>query len=251
MNPDYAPRLLAVIAVAALATVAVVVVIGADGGRLAEKEKPVAIERSPLPVTATNRSSLPALPPEISAAGDWPLANGDFANARQARGSTIDSGNVRRLGVAWMLPLRGASKWGAAASCPLISGGVVYFQDLRSNVWALDESTGRVRWQHYYDQKAFGPNGPALGWGRVFAQDGRHDVVALDAGGGRELWRTPLAGPTGQQQPVAYGETVFTGIAAGLERPGTGDVLKTALLKGGASGYAYGLDAASGRRIWQ
>src|SRR3954454_2344389 len=156
------------------------------------------------PTAPTDHSSavLPAAapPPELLRPG-WPTANADLANTRRARGSSITAASVGRLGIAWKLRLEAASKWGTAASGPLISDGVVYFQDLVSNVAALDLHTGHTLWRHVVDQKAFGPNGPGLGYGRVYAQDGDRDLVALDAKTGSLVWRTGLNGPTGQQQP--------------------------------------------------
>jgi outer membrane protein assembly factor BamB len=253
MHPDYHLRLLLGVLVVGALAVAVVILAGGDAGRLAMKEKPAPIVRSSgARAAAPAAGTVPAVPPEVAQRADsWPLPNGDYQNTRSARGSSIDSSTVGALGLAWQVPLEGASKWGAAASGPLIIGGVVYFQDLLSNVWALDLATGRPRWVHRFRQKAFGPNGPAVGWGKVFVQDGKHNIVALNMSNGGLTWRTPLAGPTGQQQPTVFGGMVLTGIAAGLERPGSGKVLKTALLKGGASGYAFGIDEATGLRVWQ
>jgi outer membrane protein assembly factor BamB len=196
-------------------------------------------------------STLPAVPPEVAAAKDeWPLPNGDYGNRRATTAATIDASNVQRLGVAWTRELRTGGYWGAAASGPLIAGGVVYFQDLRSNVFALDLKTGAPHWVAKLDQSAFGPNGPALGYGRVYAQDGDRHVVALDVTSGKIVWSAPLAGPTGQQQPMVYGGFVYTGIAAGRKGHGGRATNKTLLLQPGASGFAYGLHAADGSEAW-
>src|SRR4051794_9492912 len=253
MTPtDYAPRTVAAVAAGLVVAMVAVAVLGPQRDRFDTKVQPRAVRLTVHPAAGAGGVGVPAVPPEVAAARDgWPLPNGDYANDRQARGAAIRASNVSRLGVAWALPLRAASKWGDAASGPLILGTTVYFQDLLSNVWAIDLKSGQVRWVHTYDQKAFGPNGPAVGWGKVFAQDGRHNLAALDIRTGRQLWQAGLAGPSGQEQPVPFGGLVYTGIAAGLERPGSGKGVKTALLRGGASGYAYGIDEDSGRVRWQ
>src|SRR3954447_3683349 len=193
-----------------------------------------------------------AVPPEVVASqNEWPLPNRDYGNTRATTDSNIDAATIGRLGVAWVLPLGGGSKWGSAASGPVIVNGMVFVQDLLSNVHAIDVGTGGERWVHRFDQKAFGPNGVAVGWGKVFASDGDRGLVALAAQSGKLLWRTPLAGPTGQQQPLPYGGSVLTGIAAGRVKRGSGRVLKTGLLEPGASGFAYALDQRTGRVGWE
>jgi outer membrane protein assembly factor BamB len=240
-------------AIAVLGVVAVIAIaaVGPDDQRLAHDRK--LDTRAPGPVqtaAATARASHDPPPEVIRAAREWPLPNRDYANTRATRDAVITAANVGQLGLAWTLPLHGASKWGTAASGPLIADGRILFQDLRSNVTAIDVASGAVRWQHLFDQAAFGPNGPAIGWGKVFAQDGDRHLAALDAHTGRLVWGAVLGGPTGQQQPTAYGGRVLTGIAAGRRARGTGDLLKTYLLGGGSSGFAYGVDAASGAVNW-
>jgi outer membrane protein assembly factor BamB len=227
--------------------------LGPDRERFARERKLDTRTTRNLPVAAGAAApAVPAVPPEVAAAADeWPVANHDYANTRATTSSRIDSTTVRTLGVSWQRELRGASKWGTAATGPLIADGVVYFQDLSSNVFALDADSGALRWKHVVRQKAFGPNGPALGWGKLFVSNGDRHMVALRLENGKPLWRTPLGGPTGQQQPVAFGGYLLTGIAAGRKARGSGRVLKTALLKGGASGFAYALRQDDGRVAWE
>jgi hypothetical protein len=47
--------------------------------------------------------------------------------------------------VKWRFAFKGASGFGAFASTPISVGGTVYLQDLNSNVYALDRTTGKVR----------------------------------------------------------------------------------------------------------
>src|SRR4051794_36608271 len=89
---------------------------------------------------ATPQASSPFdIPPEIAGhEAEWPLGNHDYANTRAAVGSTINASNVKTLEVAWAYDLKGTSEWGASAGCPVISDGVVYFQDLSANLYAVD-----------------------------------------------------------------------------------------------------------------
>jgi outer membrane protein assembly factor BamB len=235
----------------ALAAGLLVAVLGPDSQRFAGAPE---AERLQPPLAAGATVAAPArtgAPPEVRAAArEWPLPNGDYANTRSAAGSSIRASNVGRLGLGWSLRLRRSSHWGAAASGPLIAGGVVYFQDLRSNVWALEAASGAERWHRKVSQDAFGPNGPALGWGKVFAHDGENSVRAFDIRTGREVWRSALDGPTGSQQPTAFGGFVYTAVSAGRKLDVPRRKLHMRLLGPGSSGYIYGLRADTGRRVW-
>src|SRR5215217_607040 len=109
------------------------------------------------------------IPPEIkSHENEWPLANHDYANTRAAVGSTINAGNVANLGVAWEAPLEGTAEWGAGTGNPVVSDGVVYYEDLAGNTYAVDFKTGDVKWNTRYSNKLFGPSGPGIGYGKVY-----------------------------------------------------------------------------------
>jgi len=149
---------MAVIAAGALLTV---LALGPDDERFARGNE---AERVPPPLAEPAGGPLPperGAPPEVTAAAhEWPLANRDYANTRATTDSTIDSRTVERLGLAWTSAVRGPSHWGAAASAPLIADGMVYVQDLKSNLAALDLRTGAERWRRTISEEAFGPNGP-------------------------------------------------------------------------------------------
>jgi glucose dehydrogenase len=94
--------------------------------------------------------------PTPSAAGSWVYPNGDLANTRNALGSTISSANVSKLEQAWSfhLPgnggcakLCGVQGYGFLAANPIVSHGVVYIQDLNSNVYALALASGSLKWE--------------------------------------------------------------------------------------------------------
>ncbi len=95
--------------------------------------------------------------------GTWQLANSDLAGTRAAAGSAIDAGNAARLEVRWRFELTAAPTYsGVFASTPVADREMVYVQDLRSNVYALDRSTGTLRWAHRYRAQTDGPNGPSV-----------------------------------------------------------------------------------------
>ena len=171
--------------------------------------------------------------------GTWQLPNGDLAGARAAPRSEIDSRNVSQLRVRWRHPLTAAPIFsGIFASTPVADAGTVYVQDLRSNVFALERSSGRLRWAHYYRAPNGGPNGLAVDSRRVYGATDS-EAFALDASTGREVWRRHLTKPSEQFidiAPVAWNGLVFLS-TIGYVPLGRGSI--------------YALDAATGAVRWK
>jgi outer membrane protein assembly factor BamB len=242
-----------------LAMLSLVACDGINPQRLAfEPEQPTQTPRAPF-VTPTPRIDPPptphpvsVVPPEVEQfAHEWPMANRDYENTRMTTDSPINAGNVYEMGLAWSARLViSASDWGTAASNPLIAGGIVYFQDLMSNVTAFDLETGEVLWTTVYNRAALGPNGPALGYGKIFIQDGINHFIALDAETGEELWETELESSTGTQQPYVYNGYVYTGTGSGIPPQGPDDIGGRDSYTGGISGFVYALDQETGAPLW-
>src|SRR5690348_2030799 len=77
-------------------------------------------------------------PPEVTAEGDsWPAHNFDLSNSRATTNTQISSANVATLKRKWSFKIPGSGAFGNYASTPIVFGGVVYLQDLNSNVYAL------------------------------------------------------------------------------------------------------------------
>jgi outer membrane protein assembly factor BamB len=181
------------------------------------------------------------------AAPPWPSANGDLDNHRVATGTEISSSTVAKLGVAWTMPLTASSIYGTFAANPVTDGdGVVYLQDLASNVYAVDLRSGRRLWARRYDSQDIGPNGVVVSGGVVFGATAAF-AFALDAKTGRELWRNTGLVPAARQK--AGGE-LASGFGIDIQpQVAHGRVyLSTGALLGG--GIAYALDARTGRTIW-
>ena len=100
----------------------------------------------------------------------WPYPNGDLANTRDAPGSTISLQNVSQLKPAWTFELKGkeaknVGESGSLAAAPIVQNGVVYIQDLSSDVFALDLASGKLKWKyllHKPEKSGPGPNGVAV-----------------------------------------------------------------------------------------
>jgi alcohol dehydrogenase (cytochrome c) len=140
------------------------------------------------PVTGT------APPATGRPAAGWTQPDADLASNRYVA-SAITSANVSKLGVAWTVPLTMNTTHtdGAYATTPVIVNGVVYVQDLDSDVFAISLATGKVLWTHDYDSPNGGPDGVNVVGGVVYAATAKA-AVALDARTGAQLWSRTLIG---------------------------------------------------------
>lgn len=199
--------------------------------------------------TETPSPSLDEIPPEIAAhTDDWPLANRDYLNTRAVTTSNINSSTVDDLEVAWTFPIPGRASFGAAASAPIIVSGVVYFQDLESNVFAIDLHTGEVIWETHYDNAVIGPNGPGIGYDKIFVISGVDSFSALDMNTGTEVWTVDTEDrPSGAFQPYVYGGYVYYTTQAGVGGEGDSSYRGYA---GGTSGHILALDPETGDKVW-
>lgn len=169
--------------------------------------------------------------------------NGDLANTRSVSGP-IDTTTVKRLEEAWSLPIQGESSFGSYASSPVMSKGVVYSQDLASNVQAIDQESGDVIWTKSYEQADHGPNGVVVAEGLVMGATPT-GAFALDQKTGKEKWsvtltRIPQEGidmAPGYDDGVVYVSTVPVNVS---EFYGPGGV-----------GTLWALDAKTGKKLWK
>jgi alcohol dehydrogenase (cytochrome c) len=173
------------------------------------------------------------------AEGTWPLPNGDLEGTRAAAESSVDAHNVARLGVRWRFGFTARPVFsGIFASTPVVDRDTIYVQDLRSNVFALDRSTGAVRWARRYRAHNDGPNGLAVDDERVYGATDT-DAFGLDAATGRELWRRRLTSQSEQFVDVA--PVVWNGLV----------FLSTVGYPPFGRGAIYALDAATGGIRWK
>jgi alcohol dehydrogenase (cytochrome c) len=187
-------------------------------------------------------SSSPSAPPDYSGSG---YPGTDLASTRQAKG-TIESGNVDQLEVAWKVPLQEGNVYGSYASTPIVSDGIVYSQELSSDVKAIDLKTGKVLWTKAFggfSDFGYGPNGLAVTDGRVYGATA-HEAFALDQKTGKELWSTRLSRRSSEGIDMApgvdHGRVYMSTVplVLGVDYP-PGDV-----------GTLYALDAKTGKKLW-
>lgn len=162
----------------------------------------------------------------------------DLANSRMAKGE-IESANVSKLKEAWSKLITGQGIYGSYASTPVVVNGVVYSQDLESNVEALDLESGETLWKKNFESPSHGPNGLAVAEGHVYGTT-EESAFALDQKTGKELWSVPMEGAV-DMAPGAHAGRVYVST-----------VPETAAseYEAGAVGTLYALDADSGKKLW-
>jgi outer membrane protein assembly factor BamB len=197
-------------------------------------------------VAATPVALGPMSPPEGDVATDWFTQNKNYAMDRNASDSSINAGNAANLQVAWSYALDAAGGYGNITMNPLVSNGIVYIQDMKNNVHAVNAETGELVWRTDFNTDTVGPNGLSIGYGIIAAGLGDPaEAVALDAATGEELWRTKLSANAGEgidMAPLIFDNTVYISTV-----PGNTNVF----YRGGQKGIFYALDITSGNTMWQ
>jgi alcohol dehydrogenase (cytochrome c) len=174
----------------------------------------------------------------------WTQPGADLANTRDVA-SAITSADVSKLGVAWTVPLTIPTTRtdGAYAATPVIVNGMVYLQDLESNVYAISLATGKVLWRHDYDSPNGGPDGVNVA-GRVVYAATAKSAVALDAATGVQLWSRTLIRNDHEGIAMAPGYNHGTVYVSTVPANVTGQYLP------GGKGILWALNARTGVPEW-
>jgi outer membrane protein assembly factor BamB len=192
--------------------------------------------------SSATADALGQAPPEW-AGNAWPAHNRDLANTRAITASPINSQSVDNLKVKWRFTFKGAGAFGDFASTPIVINGVVYLQDLNSNVYALNRSTGALIWEHVYKSPNVGPDGIAYGYGRIYGATST-SAFALDPSNGKQFWSHKLVrnGNEGiDMTPQVYDNTVLFSTVPGNAAK---------FYAGNGDGIVWALDPATGAKKW-
>ena len=182
-------------------------------------------------------------------AAAWTLPNADMQNTRDVA-SAITASDVAHLGVAWCVPIESTGLAKSAgitdgySTTPVVVNGVVYTQDIESNVMAIKLATGKVLWTHNYSSDNGGPDGVNVAGGVVYAAT-NHAAVALSAATGKQLWSRTLIGNNHEGIDMAPGYrdgTVY--VSTVPVNPTVGEYL------GGGKGILWALNAKTGAPEW-
>jgi outer membrane protein assembly factor BamB len=174
-----------------------------------------------------------------SALAAWALPGANLSGTRAVAGPGITAATVGHLKVIWRFrPSGPLERYGLFATTPLIDHGTVYVEDLRSNVFALNQATGKVLWSKRFNAINDGPNGLALAAGRLYgATDGA--AFALSRSSGRLLWSRNLTSQS--QQFVDVAPVYWRGLV----------IVSTVGFAPLGRGVIYALDARTGAVRWR
>jgi alcohol dehydrogenase (cytochrome c) len=236
------PRRLAV-GGAALVVVAALIAGGCSSTSSSSSSTLACPSKHGTPVTGT-ASAGTASAGTVRPASGWTQPDADLAATRDVA-SAITSTNVSTLGVAWTVPLTisTARTDGAYAATPVIVNGMVYVQDLESNVYAISLATGKVLWRHDYNSPNGGPDGVNVAGGVVYAATAK-SAVALDAATGTQLWSRTLVRNDHEGIAMAPGYDHGTVYVSTVPANVTGQYLP------GGEGILSALNAQTGALEW-
>ena len=176
-------------------------------------------------VLLVSHAALAADPDGINPA-DWPQYHRTSNAWRYSPLDQINSGNVKRLKVAW-IHQPGDITNGLQAT-PIVIDGVAYYTSPYNTVYALNAATGEQIWRYdpdidpiIYQMILTGQSrGVTVGRGKVFVGTSDGKFIALDQKTGKEVWVKQIVQPKKCQcgftsPPQLAGEILYGGTMGG------------------------------------
>jgi outer membrane protein assembly factor BamB len=229
-------------AAVALPVVAASVVLAACGGGGSTSGSTTA-NRATTPSTTGKSAAAPTAAPSSTLSMTWSLPGADLQNNRDA-GGPINASNVSTLGVAWTDPIKGVGAFGSYSATPVVANGVMYTQDLSSDVEAINVSTGKVVWTKAYNSPNVGPDGVTVVNGVVYGATGT-SAFALQARTGEQLWSKKITRNANEGVDMAPGYNDGTVYVSTV--PGNGH----GFYVGNGQAILWAMDAKTGATKWK
>ena len=181
---------------------------------------------------------------------DWPYYGNDLGGMRYQNVDQISPSNVAALKPAWVFHtgVMNSSRLSFETQ-PIVVGGTMYVTSGEDHVFALDPTTGALKWTYNPTLPALSKlalccgednRGVAVGGGRVFIGQLDGNLAALDAATGKRLWQTQVV-----SYKQRYTITMAPQYVAGKVIVGVSGAEFN--VRGSLSAY----DAATGQLVWR
>jgi alcohol dehydrogenase (cytochrome c) len=174
---------------------------------------------------------------------NWLHTQGNYAQTRFYPGASINTGNVAKLRVAFVVQTEVVESMETA---PIVVDGVMYLTTSYNHVYAVDAKTGKEFWHYKHKMGPVttfccGPNnrGVAIAGDKVFMGTLDAKLVALDARSGKLVWETQIADPE-----KGYSETMAPTIIDNMVLIGTNGG------EYGIRGFVKAFNTADGKLLW-
>jgi alcohol dehydrogenase (cytochrome c) len=184
---------------------------------------------------------------------DWPAVGGDWNNSRFSTLDQIDTGNVTKLGGAWLKQFEGAY----SRITPVVVDDMM-FLTAGPYVYALNPKTGAEIWKTKPEVPAsmlF--KGVAVGEGKVFVGTADASIFALDEKTGKILWTTLIGDKLPQRDAGPGGANAAALTTTGQYISGSPIYVNGKVISGMANGdflitgRLVALDAKTGKQDWR
>src|SRR5204863_6345416 len=175
---------------------------------------------------------------------NWLMNHRTYNGQRFSPLARINKGNVKNLKLAYAVPLGGGSGNEYLHATPLAEDGFLYITDSWGVLYKIDGTAGdvgRIVWRMDPKQQRQARNRGAALWGNlvITAADSPPRIIATDKETGQVIWESSFADTPEvalTSAPLAIKDKIILGAANGDQ---------------GVRDWMAGLDAATGKRLWQ
>jgi alcohol dehydrogenase (cytochrome c) len=173
---------------------------------------------------------------------DWLMARGNYQAWSYSPLAQINSGNVRRLQLAWVWAMNDG---GANEPTPIVHDGIIYLTNTSNTLQALDGRTGDLIWENRIgpeSTRAYGATRAlAIFDDKLFLTTTDSRLYALDTRTGKIVWQSAIAdskqGYSNTSGAIVINGKVLTGM--------------TGCGRYGVDCYISAYDVRTGEQVWR
>lgn len=142
---------------------------------------------------------------------DWLVHRGNLAAHSYSALDQINTGNVKRLQLAWVWALGSET---TNQNAPLVHDGTMFLFNPGNKIQALTADTGELIWEHRLGGRVGNMRGIALYEDKLIVNTPGGAIVALNAVNGEKVWQTQIGERfSNSSGPLVVDGKVFTGMS--------------------------------------